>query len=634
MTTTKSLEDLSNLGNGEWILLVKNSLFWKAKIELERLQADTEENYLLQIGYGKNKALSLHSDPSQVLKYPTREKAVSNLAKLFRDKIRNGYEASTFELCDLQSSKEAMQSTQKKPKDADKDQLAGFDPEVNSHIEHKCQKIPTVLTFNFGDSDAEASGVEPHDASAEEEQQDEEEEDFTLGKRNIGELHNDAPADSEADKQPPRNSDHLMSIRDMLDQKMHFPADPKAVPQTLKRPPDSFLSNTPKREAEAKKASKENSLAKVATTSHSRFAPNSQSKELPHRPAGVSLSNSSHKQASAVDAEEQAARLNKKWNPFPTAAQMAQVARDFLHPTEEEAATVNWVFKRKIHGSNLYEVTHHTKTFTESLTLQTKDHYLHLQYEVNEDMTLSCRELHQFANALQPVKAAAEIAQRLKEHGFNCETEELSSGLGYGTINSLKSRNLNFKDHSNPPAPHLEAASEAQTPLPSAQKSNPAKTQQASEHKSPFEESQTNAEQQQLEAREEPESEEPVPVVESEEEEEAEEQGENLKYECLSHSRASLLQESLEVQSITPLRDLFEESLVKRSKLRQHWNSADGHKRSSVSVCPLGPASEGMIPLMLLHNYKQSLDINSKPRSQRLALVREGRRRSLLLVRY
>jgi hypothetical protein len=602
---------LSNLSDGDWILLVKNSLFWKAKIEQQPLQPDGEERYLLKIGYGKNKALSLHSDPSQELQYPSRDKAINNLNKLFKDKIKNGYEPSTFELCEQQASKEPKPSNQKKARDLEVDTVAGFDPEANNLIEHKCQKIPTVLTFNFGDSDGEANGLLQRDDSAEEDQQEEEEEDFTLGKRNIEAHHNeDFPAEDQADKQEATNSDHLMTISDMLDQKRLASSDAKFVPQIHKRPPDYFLSNTPKRETDTKKTSKETSQAKVATSSNSRQPPPSQSKEhQAQRMLGVSLSASLSQQAHH-ETEEQTSRQNRNWCPFPNADQMSQFARTHLEATEVQMPEpINWVFKRKIHGTNLYEVSQHCKTFTESLTIQTKDIYLYLEYEVNEDMALSKKELHQFSNSMQPVMAAIQIEHRVKDHGYVRETEELSAGLGYGTINSLKSRTLHFKDHSKLIDPPPEVHADAQTPRPSAQKSNASKSQPGSDQKSGLERNSGRPSQAQFELPEEPEPD--LQLNEEESEEEVQEQGENLEYECLSHSRKSLLQENLEVQSVRPLVDLYEETLVKRSQLRQHWKNADSLKRPNMSIYPLGPASEGMIPLMLLHNFKPSLDINS-----------------------
>ena len=635
MTTITTSEELANLKNGDWILLVKNSLFWKAKVELEQLQPDGEERFLLQIGYGKNKALSLHSDPSQALPYPTREKAIANLAKLFKDKIKNGYESSSFELCELQAGKEARPSTQKKAKEPEIENKPVVNPEANSHIEHKCQQIPTVLTFNFGDSDGEAGRREEGDSwtGGGREEAEEEEEDFTLGKRNLDE-HQKASnlAGEEAESQAKAKSENLMSIRDMLDQKKAAQHDLKCAQQNLKRPSDSFLSNTPKREPDAKKSSKENSLAKVAATSHSRNAPNSQSKDSAGpRQFGISLQNSSHKQPAVLETEEQVSKSNRKWSPFPTQEQMSQVAQAHAQAMEEEPAeAVNWFFKRRIHGTNLYEVSQHGKTFTESLTIQTKEQYLYLEYEVNEDMTLNRKELHQFSNAVQPVRAAAEIAQRVRENGYVKEAEELSAGLGYGTISSLKSRSQHFRDHTKQAGTLPEALVDSHTPQPSAQKANPARLQPESERRSAEEE---KAEEGSVEQ---PEESRPLAEVKESEsaEEENEEQGENLQYECLSHSRSSLVQEPLEVQSSAPLIELYLDSLERRKLQREAWQGSTGQKRqNSMGIYPLGQGCEGMIPLMLLHNFKPSLDINSRPLSPRLDVVRKDRRGALLLVR-
>lgn len=634
MTTITTSEELANLKNGDWILLVKNSLFWKAKVELEQLQPDGEERFLLQIGYGKNKALSLHSDPSQALPYPTRDKAIANLAKLFKDKIKNGYEPSSFDLCELQAGKEAKPSTQKKAKEPEIENKPVFNPEANSHIEHKCQQIPTVLTFNFGDSDGEAGKQEDRDSwTGDDREAEEEEEDFTLGKRNLEEhqMASNLPAEEE-ERQAIAKSENLMSIRDMLDQKKAAQHDLKSAQQNLKRPSDSFLSNTPKREPDAKKSSKENSLAKVAATSHSRNAQNSQSKDSGGpRQFGISLQNSSHKQPAVLETEEQISKSNRKWSPFPTQDQMAQVAQAPAQAMEEEPLeAVNWFFKRRIHGTHLYEVSQHGKTFTESLTIQTKEQYLYLEYEVNEDMTLNRKELHQFSNAVQPVRAAAEIAQRVRENGYVKEAEELSAGLGFGTISSLKSRSLHFRDHTRQTGPLPEAQVDSQTPQPSAQKANPARPQPDSERRSAEEE---KAEQGSSEQPEEPR---PLAVAKESEsvEEENEEQGENLQYEWLSHSRSSLVQEPLEVQSSAPLRDLYLDTLERRKLQREAWQGSTGQKRqNSVSIHPLGPGCEGMIPLMLLHSFKPSLDINSRPLSPRLDVVRKDRRGALLLVR-
>lgn len=129
---------IESLQDGEWLILSKNSLFWKARLD----PSDQSKGSILSISYGKSLCQALKAETSQAFEHPTREKAMTALNKLVKEKAKNGYSLYT----------EAVEEKENRPDHkfgkASPIPIKGGKIDVEA-IEHQCQHIPLILTEDF-----------------------------------------------------------------------------------------------------------------------------------------------------------------------------------------------------------------------------------------------------------------------------------------------------------------------------------------------------------------------------------------------------------------------------------------------------------------------------------------------------
>ena len=677
MTSISTLEDINDLKEDYWVLLVKNLLFWKAKLTTVQVDEMVDgapmkvDKVHLSIGYGKNKANSLNSEPSQVIEYENREKAVANLTKLFKDKIKNGYEASSFEICCGMETKENEKPISNKTQQGVKIEEKIKAPILLSNIEHKCLQIPQVLTLNQTDSEEEVEREEriqraplkkeASDSSEEANQTMNRMENYGLGKRDIGShLQKDAYLE-ETISQENRKQAISVSLDDVPDKNsVNQSSSQLSRPTNTRMGLNRNIESTYRVNEIANRSIYSESKKNDGSKDGSVTILNGETWRKMHNPATLNESSSksdsvarlsggviSHRLKYINEQELTELKNNLKLNLFTSIRELDEIADEWNDTLcEEESESRSFVLTRKIIGCHLYEVENNSKIFNENLTIQTKDSFLYIEYEVSEDSTLNKKELHEFIHPLQSSKCCDFLLKNAINNRFLLEIDNSQPNLSLGTINTLKHRSGIYKDHKNKSnlqssnfVPHvileLSPSNKSEENSKSDQKSFNEVGQQGSKprgeensmnkvhnnkndsvvqsnNKSSHgveenskgqnggEGANRNSNNYETQREQDPEEEETIQV------------GENMRYEALSHSNPDV--EYIQMHSLvyTPQ---YENDLEKRSKEKEKNEAAirsSGKGFENANVHPLGSVTESIIPLQLLHNYKSDLKISCK----------------------
>jgi hypothetical protein len=547
------IPDVAKLENGQWIILTKNSLYWKARIDT----VEGSQNLKLVICYGKSLGMLDRSEPSQVYEHEERSKTLSHLTKLLKDKVKNGYSQFIGEIEEkenkhLKEYKEAKEFKRNKPslKSADKS-----DSWAPLHVEHYCKHMPSILTGN-PDDESEKEAKNKSSSEDEDEASDKE----------------DSQDESEDKKQPEASQDQLLGKR----QPQHLPLmsiheilDKKQSPQN----PHRIHSSRKQVDPISPKISNHNSGSKPASSTKQ-----------------VKMNQEPISQDIYFDPFIDTHLLHKK--TFQSTRPRSKRLDDDNDAEHHELVEVNRLFKKLILGSVLYKVEHNDKVFTQQVIIQSKDEYLYIEYSVIEDMSINQVQLHQFPSTQHALQAVEIYARYCNDCGY-AEKEALVPMVTSGTISILKTRPKTSYVHETDGGVTLIEVEEKKV------ESRTSTNKKGGSNTKP-----TDAEEK------EEEEEEPVVV------------GTNLDYDVLSHSAYDA---QIEVQKTQA--NINQQLTAAEVKARtEEMHSYKPNAKSFSGINPLGSPAESMISLQLLHNFKPTIEINSKQRGNcRLDVVRETR---------
>ena len=153
---------IDEVKDGEWLILSKNSLFWKGRLDPSE---DDTSGTILSISYGKSLSLALKAETSQAFEHSCREKALVALGKLLKEKSKNGYTLYSTNT-EEKENKPDTRGGKKSPLPIKSNRI-----QVEA-VEHQCKHIPLILTEDFEDKIAVRTAEKQRDQT-----------DASLGKR-------------------------------------------------------------------------------------------------------------------------------------------------------------------------------------------------------------------------------------------------------------------------------------------------------------------------------------------------------------------------------------------------------------------------------------------------------------------
>ena len=237
---------------------------------------------------------------------------------------------------------------------------------------------------------------------------------------------------------------------------------------------------------------------------------------------------------------------------------------------EEEKTSREWnkFLELSVIGSELYNIRRNNKHFTKQIIHQVKDQFMYVEYSVAEDLTINKKMLLKLPDNDSAFEAAESYLANLLDIGFKVCTSEPPVLISLGTISSLMNKPQIFHDCS---------------------KLSPAEVEKI-----------TSCILEQKECED---------LVESKEERNLDKQiiGDNIDYDYLSHSHATLHAASISDLPFTTNLGSRQERLAEYERYKIEKQTNSHHK----NIQPIGPASEGMISIMLLNQYK-NMDVSSK----------------------
>lgn len=242
--TAKQL--LETFRDGEWLILSKNSLFWKARLDPSEENAGSS---ILSISYGKSLCQALKAETSQAFEHSTREKAIAALTKLVKEKSKNGYELYS------EPSEEKENRPETRPGKASPLPIKGGKIDVEA-IEHQCLHIPLILTEDFEERTNTRTAEKKRDQG-----------DASLGKRQRS-TEAKAAIDEMSDHQPPAS----ISISDVLNKNSKKFSSRQG---TAQKDENLNVEATPLKEEQAPKSASRNNTTKsklsiLEKTNHSQ----------------------------------------------------------------------------------------------------------------------------------------------------------------------------------------------------------------------------------------------------------------------------------------------------------------------------------------------------------------------------
>lgn len=401
MQKTES-QDLESLSNGRWITLSKNNYFWKVMIDAVDATKGADQQYRLSICYGKNLSLASKKEPSHVHDFESREQAMQNLSKVFKEKLKNGYELF-FDV----SAVDEKENKKSGKKSATKIQKL-TDPEESHKTLLQSVNVPAIFIEDFEEKmKKKASENTQQDAN--------------LGKRERTE-----------EKQPKSNK--KTTTAQNSGKKTPMQPVPMSLTEVLDNPAASGYSAHKMLKSENKSASKMieqpslPSQALPATSSSQKFLQN------PH--------------SQPTSAAKKAPQVSPSDPPFLSLAEVSEISK--AAGVEDDREEANRLFKKRIQGTILYQVEHNPKLFTQQMIIQAKEEHLYVEYSVDEDLTINKHLLFRFENRSIAIKAADVAAEKCYKAGF-FEDETPSAMIGMGSINVLKTKHRelysNYSSH-------------------------------------------------------------------------------------------------------------------------------------------------------------------------------------------
>ena len=520
--------ELDNLKDGDWLVMSKNSLFWKARLD----PSDEADSTILSISYGKNLSQAMNAETSQAFEHTDRNKAMHALSKLIKEKVKSGYGLYRNKSQDKENKPADKKGGKKSPIRSGKMSKIEID-----QIEHRCNHIPLILTEDFEQRNLYKTAEKVRDDDLD---------DATLGKR--------SKSNTKKTRQNRRDEEikdygailpQAMTIDEILDK----PSGNKKAQEfeTANRVPE----NTPRKEQSTRKqpSSQKSVKSKISNLSEVKEVPASQTKT----PSNQKVPKSADKATNENMDEDEISK-----------------------PSVE----INQMMECKINGSDLYKIANNTRQFTRHVIIQVRDEYLYFEHSVAEDLTLISKLLIQFSSNEMAVEASNIQTFHLEEKGFKTSNSEPPNLITPGTVTTMKQRESDFKDCSTgEPREILEKTSEILS-LNLCSATNKTTPDIIAEEK----------------------------VVEKQM------VGDNMDFELLSHSELSLngdISGKLKARSS----ELSANEITSRKQEMDKYNE-EMKKPNGISgnrhIQALGPNSDSMIALMLLNQYKSTIEVSSK----------------------
>lgn len=529
--------ELDGLKDGNWFILSKNQLFWKARLD----PSENSDGSILSISYGKSLSQLMTTKTSQAFEHETRENAMTALAKLVKEKAKNGYEIHMSMLQDKENKPADKKSGKKSPMKTSKLTKIEVD-----QIEHRCNHIPLILTEDFEERNLAKTAEKERNLDME---------DSSLGKRN--------KSGNKKTHQNKRDSEmkdlgavlpQAMTIDEMLDKPSGKKRTQEAEPQ------NKVPENTPRKEASPlKQVSGQKSVkSKASNQSETKEAPKSLQKTPSNK---KSIKSASKNQEEKMEEEE-------------------------LKPNVE----VNLLMECKITGNELYHTTHNSRQFTRQILIQVSNEYIYFEYSVAEDLTMSSKLLLKFSSNSQAVEASNIQTFHLEERGFKSSSSLPPNMITPGTITTIVNRESCFVDCSaKDPSDVLSMTSDMLS-------LKIVDTNDRHVNDSVVDDDVKMISDRMIEEK----------VVEKQI------VGDNVDYELMSHSEVTISFEKVGrnkgVEVVCEDRDARKQEMERFVEEASKGNGVNGNK----FVQPLGPNSDSMIGLILLNQYKSTIEISSK----------------------
>lgn len=223
---------IESLKDGYWLILSKNSLFWKARLDPSE---EVKGKSILSISYGKSLSKALKAETSQAVEHDNRERALKALAKLLKEKTKNGYSVYS-------PSEDKENRFDRKAGKASPIPIKGGKIDVEA-IEHQCQHIPLILTEDFEEKSMIRTAEKLRDQ----------------GDANLGKRQKTTEAKKRTDEAD-INHPTAMSLNEILNKSSNS-KKPSSKNATAKKEPEAQqIESTPMKEEKiAKSSSKNNS---------------------------------------------------------------------------------------------------------------------------------------------------------------------------------------------------------------------------------------------------------------------------------------------------------------------------------------------------------------------------------------
>lgn len=619
---------IDQLKDDEWLLLTKDSLFWKAK--LERSQNEAQENdpsqesnkYSLQIGYGKNITFGTQSDPSQSFFYSSREEGLADLTRRFKEKLKNGYNLDIQRAAKMnriylnQADKENNgfgEGFQGKGGDLD---MLNLNDSAILGIEHHCEQVPKLLTEDF-------------DEAMLQKQTSQKEEMELLGKRQEKSL-------------PGSGSKGSRKGRSLQKVKQSAQKEDDGEESKLKV---SLKTNALTLEEILPSAEKATRLHQKTPGKPSRPQTNKKERSNEFKKAGLSVSNSKIKEAdnnagSGLNSPKITSfgglgyTMQRADLFFPELAQDKQFFEGCLpdepikeaekeesepsSPTSkkiEEPLLFLKHFERSIPGSLLYNIPNNNKKFLEYFFVETIDTFVYTEYGVREDMSLEKKFVYVCENKQQTQRLASEIAERCSKQHF-IEEESSSRMASIGTVKNLALKPGFFCEVKTAQDNKMDMEFELETAQKELVQSETLSNLQecVTEKKSLNSLGSAN----QSGAKTIPEQfsghKNDSTLKKKIPEEKVEyDLGENLKYELLSHSESGQDNPNWDINDLQSKLSSDSSENLRISEYQKYVSmEEEGTLPPRSKNQPLGPSTNCPTALMLLQNYKSTIEVSSK----------------------
>ena len=598
----------------QWIVLTKDSLFWKAKIEPD----GTKGQYVFDLCYGKNLAQAAKNEPSQSLQFESKDKCVAHYLKVMKDKLKNGY---TIQVEQESKKKEKSKSKKHVESSANSKEFNIRNNKDVGFIQHHCNHIPLILTEDFDEMLEERhrhySQKVPEEVTSSPKlgkRQKEQEIEEGSGKSNRRARSIKKPNELESTVKA-LNLPPALTISMILDQprketKTDYPIEPTSHKKTQKQP----VFNTPNREMCQSISINDSSAAKTIETEKKSSTLKKQTNQTDQ---------TSNDKGQAVQRSATSARSEKKVklekiepqpaskqqvcisttsdNPFPSTESLISA-----HSTSQSARIstmpAKCLCKRLISGPALLgSGASNIKPFTQKVQALLKDEYLLLSYRVEEDFTLHQQELHKFLSDQAATAAYEETLRYWKVIGYQQEDDESLDMLQQSTIDRLILRQQGFVDHSV-----VEAKTDHNANHSNAEEMNMEviQTTEDVEHQAIHANNKLSKQSDSIQL-----SASKVKPVQEEQIFEPLNIGDNLHYDQYSHSNPDIRFSDVEQssKSIEPV-----EASKRQATYQQYLDGTLLSRGRAAKMQPLGSMTTEMIPLMLLHNFKDTIEVTRR----------------------